>query len=118
MPSSGLFREATCGLLAMPAWSGAMWSAGPAAAADELAVSIVHLTREEGTRLPPLSLLEPREGEGLTFSTWNQQMRQPILLAAPCILVSPQERFLHQRTPLDSLRFDESESNLSPAVNG
>ena len=44
---------------------------------------------------------------------WNQQMRQPILLAAPRILVSvsPQEGFLHQRTPLDSLGFDEPESN-------
>ena len=36
-------------------------------------------------------------------------MRQPILLAAPRTLVSvsPQEGFLHQRTPLDSLGFDE-----------
>ena len=53
------------------------------------------------------------KGEGLTFRTWNQQMRQPILLAAPRTLVSvsPQEGFLHQRTPLDSLGFDEPESN-------
>jgi ABC transporter substrate binding protein (PQQ-dependent alcohol dehydrogenase system) len=53
------------------------------------------------------------KGEALTFRTWNQQMRQPILLAAPRILVSvsPQEGFLHQRTPLDTLGFDEPESN-------
>jgi ABC transporter substrate binding protein (PQQ-dependent alcohol dehydrogenase system) len=53
------------------------------------------------------------KGEGLTFRSWNQQMRQPILLASPRILVSvsPQEGFLHQRTPLDSLGFDEPESN-------
>jgi ABC transporter substrate binding protein (PQQ-dependent alcohol dehydrogenase system) len=53
------------------------------------------------------------KGEGLTFRTWNQQMRQPILLAAPRILVSvsPQEGFLHQRTPLDTLGFDEPESS-------
>jgi ABC transporter substrate binding protein (PQQ-dependent alcohol dehydrogenase system) len=53
------------------------------------------------------------KGEALTFRTWNQQMRQPILLAAPRILVSvsPQERFLHQRSPLDSLGFDQPESN-------
>jgi hypothetical protein len=40
-------------------------------------------------------------------------MRQPILLAAPRILVSVSlpEGFLHQRTPLDSLGFDEPESN-------
>ncbi|HLT03259.1 MAG TPA: hypothetical protein VK001_13830, partial [Geminicoccaceae bacterium] len=53
------------------------------------------------------------KGEALTFRTWNQQLRQPILLAAPRILVSvsPQEGFLHQRTPLDTLGFDEPESN-------
>ena len=53
------------------------------------------------------------KGEALTFRTWNQQMRQPILLAAPRILVSvsPQEGFLHQRSPLDSLGFDQPESN-------
>jgi ABC transporter substrate binding protein (PQQ-dependent alcohol dehydrogenase system) len=53
------------------------------------------------------------KGEGLTFRTWNQQMRQPILLAAPRILVSvsPQEGFLHQRTPLDTLGFDQPESS-------
>jgi ABC transporter substrate binding protein (PQQ-dependent alcohol dehydrogenase system) len=53
------------------------------------------------------------KGEALSFRPWNQQMRQPILLAAPRILVSvsPQEGFLHQRTPLDTLGFDEPESN-------
>ncbi len=53
------------------------------------------------------------KGEALTFRTWNQQMRQPILLAAPRMLVSvsPQEGFLHQRTPLDTLGFDEPESS-------
>ena len=52
------------------------------------------------------------KGEGLTFRAWNQQMRQPILLAAPRVLVSvsPQEGFLHQRTPLDTLGFDQPES--------
>jgi ABC transporter substrate binding protein (PQQ-dependent alcohol dehydrogenase system) len=53
------------------------------------------------------------KGEGLTFRTWDQQMRQPVLLAAPrsLVSVSPQEGFLHQRTPLDTLGFDEPESN-------
>ena len=53
------------------------------------------------------------KGQGLTFRTWNQQMRQPVLLAAPRMLVSvsPQDGFLHQRTPLDTLGFDEPESN-------
>jgi ABC transporter substrate binding protein (PQQ-dependent alcohol dehydrogenase system) len=53
------------------------------------------------------------KGEGLTFRRWNQQMRQPILLAAARVLVSvsPQEGFLHQRTPLDSVGFDQPESD-------
>jgi ABC transporter substrate binding protein (PQQ-dependent alcohol dehydrogenase system) len=52
------------------------------------------------------------KGEGLTFRHWNQQMRQPILLVTPRTLVSvsPQDQFLHQRTPLDSLGFDAPES--------
>ena len=53
------------------------------------------------------------KGVGLTFRPWNQQLRQPILLAAPrsLVSVSPQPGFLHQRTPLDSLGFDEPESS-------
>lgn len=52
------------------------------------------------------------KGEGLSFRDWNQQMRQPILLVNPRVLVSvsPQEQFLHQRTPLDTLGYDEPES--------
>ena len=53
------------------------------------------------------------KGEGLTFRTWNQQMRQPILLTTPRMLVSvsPQEGYLHQRTPLDTLGYDQPESD-------
>jgi ABC transporter substrate binding protein (PQQ-dependent alcohol dehydrogenase system) len=52
------------------------------------------------------------KGQGLTYRTWNQQLRQPILLVTPRTLVSvsPQDQFLHQRTPLDTLGFDEPES--------
>ena len=52
------------------------------------------------------------KGEPLTFRRWNQQLRQPILLVNPRVLVSvsPQEQFLHQRTPLDTLGYDEPES--------
>lgn len=55
------------------------------------------------------------KGEGLTFRTWNQQMRQPVLLVAPRMLisVSPQDEFLHQRTPLDTMGFDQPESNCA-----
>jgi ABC transporter substrate binding protein (PQQ-dependent alcohol dehydrogenase system) len=53
------------------------------------------------------------KGEGLSFRPWNQQLRQPILLVNPRVLVSvsPQEQFLHQRTPLDTLGYDEPESD-------
>jgi ABC transporter substrate binding protein (PQQ-dependent alcohol dehydrogenase system) len=53
------------------------------------------------------------KGEALSFRTWNQQMRQPVLLVSPRVLVSvsPQPGFLHQRTPLDTLGFDEPESS-------
>jgi ABC transporter substrate binding protein (PQQ-dependent alcohol dehydrogenase system) len=52
------------------------------------------------------------KGQGLTVRPWNQQLRQPILLANPRVLVSvsPQDQFLHQRTPLDTLGYDEPES--------
>ncbi|MGI9421009.1 MAG: ABC transporter substrate-binding protein [Geminicoccaceae bacterium] len=55
------------------------------------------------------------KGEALTFRTWNQQMRQPVLLVSPRMLVSvsPQDEFLHQRTPLDTLGFDQPESQCS-----
>ena len=53
------------------------------------------------------------KGEGLTFRKWNQQMRQPVLLAAPrsLVSVSPQTGFLHQRSQLDTLGYDEPESD-------
>lgn len=55
------------------------------------------------------------KGVGLSFRPWNQQMRQPVLLTNKRVLVSvsPQPGFLHQRTPLDSLGFDEPESDCA-----
>ena len=55
------------------------------------------------------------KGEGLTFRRWNQQLRQPILIVGPRMLVSvsPQPGFLHQRTPLDTLGYDEGEAGCS-----
>ena len=63
-------------------------------------------------------LLSPRfnvaafKGEALTFRNWDQQLRQPVLLAGPRMLVSisPQEGFLHPRYLTDSLGYDEPES--------
>lgn len=53
------------------------------------------------------------KGVPLTFRNWDQQLRQPMLLASPLMLVSvsPQDGFLHQRTPLDTLGYDEPESS-------
>jgi len=52
------------------------------------------------------------KGQKLTFRAWNGQLRQPVLLAAPKALVSvsPQQGYLHQRSHLDTLGYDEPES--------
>lgn len=52
------------------------------------------------------------KGRPLSFRGWNQQLRQPIALIHPRALVSmsPQEGFLHPRSELDTLGFDEPES--------
>jgi ABC transporter substrate binding protein (PQQ-dependent alcohol dehydrogenase system) len=51
-------------------------------------------------------------GEPVSFRTWNQQLRQPVLVSGPRMIasVSPQEGFLHPRTPLDTLGHDQPES--------
>ena len=52
------------------------------------------------------------KGVRLTFRPWNQQLRQPILLADGRMVasVSPQEGFLHQYSELDTLGVDRPES--------
>ena len=57
------------------------------------------------------------KGQKLTFRTWNNQLRQPILLAAPRALVSvsPQQGFLHQRSLLDTMGVDEPQSQCQIA---
>jgi ABC transporter substrate binding protein (PQQ-dependent alcohol dehydrogenase system) len=52
------------------------------------------------------------KGVKLTFRTWNHQLRQPVLLAMPKSIVSvlPHKEFLHPRTYLDTLGYDEPES--------
>ena len=53
------------------------------------------------------------KGVPLTFRHWNGQLRQPILVVGPRMLVSvsPQAGFLHERSELDTLGFDAPESN-------
>ncbi|MEQ1714464.1 MAG: ABC transporter substrate-binding protein [Hyphomicrobium sp.] len=52
------------------------------------------------------------KGQGMTFRTWDRQLRQPILLSGPRSLVSmsPQDGFLHQKFLTDTLGIDEPES--------
>jgi ABC transporter substrate binding protein (PQQ-dependent alcohol dehydrogenase system) len=58
------------------------------------------------------------KGDPLSFRRWNQQLRQPVLVVTPRMLVtvSPQEQFLHRLNHLDTLGFDQPESrcNLNP----
>lgn len=52
------------------------------------------------------------KGVPVSVRSWDQQLRQPLLIAQPLGIVSvaPEEGFLHQRTPLDTLGTDEGES--------
>ncbi|WP_047996784.1 ABC transporter substrate-binding protein [Puniceibacterium sp. IMCC21224] len=55
------------------------------------------------------------KGVAVTFRPWNGQLRQPVLLydGRITVSVSPQEGFLHQRSPLDTLGLDEPESTCA-----
>jgi ABC transporter substrate binding protein (PQQ-dependent alcohol dehydrogenase system) len=52
------------------------------------------------------------KGQGQSFRGWDGQMRQPILLAGPRLLVSvsPQAGYLHRSSELDTLGVDREES--------
>jgi ABC transporter substrate binding protein (PQQ-dependent alcohol dehydrogenase system) len=52
------------------------------------------------------------KGQPMSFRPWDGQLRQPMLIAGPRVLVSvsPQPEFLHQGSPLDSLGADASET--------
>lgn len=52
------------------------------------------------------------KGVGLSLRGWNGQLRQPILVTTPKLLVSvsPQQGFLHQFSELDTLGIDKPES--------
>lgn len=57
-------------------------------------------------------LLSGFKGTGQSFRKWDGQMRQPILIAGPRLLVSasPQLGFLHRNSELDTLGQDLEES--------
>jgi ABC transporter substrate binding protein (PQQ-dependent alcohol dehydrogenase system) len=52
------------------------------------------------------------KSQRLTWRSWNQQLRQPILLGDGRMIasVSPQEGFLHQFSELDTLGYDQPET--------
>ena len=52
------------------------------------------------------------KGQPVTFRSWDGQLRQPILLAADNVVVSvsPQDEFVHQFSPLDTLGIDQPET--------
>lgn len=56
--------------------------------------------------------LQGYKGMPLSFRPWDGQLRQPILLAAPraMVAVAPVEGFLHPKTELDTLGYDQAES--------
>jgi ABC transporter substrate binding protein (PQQ-dependent alcohol dehydrogenase system) len=77
-------------------------------------------TRTKSNELKPVKdyllseqfALQGYKGNPLSFRSWNGQLRQPILLAAPrsLVAVAPIEGFLHPKTELDTLGYDQSES--------
>jgi ABC transporter substrate binding protein (PQQ-dependent alcohol dehydrogenase system) len=55
--------------------------------------------------------LQGYKGRPLSFRPWNGQLRQPVLLVAArsLVAVAPLEGFLHPKTELDTLGFDQPE---------
>jgi len=52
------------------------------------------------------------KGVPVSYRDWNGQLRQPLLIVSPRVLVSvsPQQGFLHQFSPLDTLGYDRPET--------
>ncbi|WP_245969764.1 ABC transporter substrate-binding protein [Thiocapsa rosea] len=62
--------------------------------------------------LGPDFALAAFKGVPVSYRDWNGQLRQPILITSPRLLVSvsPQEGFLHEHSTLDTLGYDRPES--------
>jgi ABC transporter substrate binding protein (PQQ-dependent alcohol dehydrogenase system) len=56
--------------------------------------------------------LQAYKGTALSFRPWDHQLRQPVLLAAArsLVAVAPIEGFLHPKTELDTLGYDQPET--------
>ncbi len=57
------------------------------------------------------------KGVALSFRPWDHQLRQPMLLVQPqaLVAVAPEQGYLHQRTPLDTLGVDLPETQCKLA---
>lgn len=57
--------------------------------------------------------LQGYKGIPLSFRAWDGQLRQPVLLAAPrsLVAVAPIEGFLHPKSELDTLGYDQPETS-------
>lgn len=60
----------------------------------------------------PAFTMSAFKGVPMGFRPWDGQLRQPVLLASDrsVVSVSPQDGFLHPRTELDTLGFDQPET--------
>lgn len=56
------------------------------------------------------------KGVPVTYRSWNGQLRQPLLITSPRVIVSvsPQAGFLHQFSELDTLGYDRLEVACAP----
>ncbi len=80
------------------------------------AVTRTHLAEASKVKAYLLSdrfKLQGYKGKPLTFRSWNGQLRQPVLLAAPKSLVTapPLDGFLHPKNVLDTLGYDQPETH-------
>ncbi len=104
------FRRLTSRLmrpLDYQAWLGVR-SVGEAASQKKSAdpATIIPYLAEPAFNLPAY------KGVSLSYRPWDHQLRQPIIVVQPKAMVSvaPEQGFVHQRTPLDSLGTDQPES--------
>lgn len=77
-------------------------------------------TRTKSNELNPIKdyllsdqfTLQGYKGTSLSFRPWDHQLRQPVLLVAPrsLVAVAPIEGFLHPKTELDTLGYDQPET--------
>lgn len=60
--------------------------------------------------------LDGFKGQRLTFRPWDGQLRQPVMLAHGngVVALAPVEGFLHPRSVLDTLGYDQSETECKP----